>query len=59
LLQAPDGRLDLCACGAEIGAVGERTGDELVHRDLGAGLGLSDAGGGQGRHNDERRERSA
>ena len=59
MLQAPDSHLDLCACGAEIGAVDERTGDELVHRNLGPGLGLSDAGGGKGRHNDERRERSA
>ena len=53
LLQAPDGRVDLCARGAEIGAVGERADDELVHRDLGAGLGLSDAGGGKGRRHDE------
>ena len=59
MLQAPDGRVDLCTRGAEIGAVGERAGDELVDGDLDARLGVSDAGGGKGYHHDEQCECSA
>jgi hypothetical protein len=56
LLQTPGGRVDLRAGGAELRAVGEGAADELVHRELGAGLSVSAAGGDESRHRDERHE---